>query len=133
MAKSFRWLAPFVWMGLIFWESSQSSLPTVPEPVLELLVKKSGHMLIFGILAVLWWRALDTVPSLRPRALWWALGLTIAYAVADEWHQTFVPGRHGNMVDVLIDSAGATLILQAWLRVRSRSLARRLTEPTPQR
>ena len=32
---------------------------------------------------------------------------SIIYALSDEFHQTFVPGRDGNIVDVLIDSSGA--------------------------
>ena len=32
---------------------------------------------------------------------------SIFYAASDEFHQTFVPGRDGNIVDVLIDSSGA--------------------------
>ena len=41
-----------------------------------------------------------------------AFGMTVAYALTDEFHQLFVPGRSGSMIDVLIDSAGAVL---AWL------------------
>jgi VanZ family protein len=33
--------------------------------------------------------------------------ITVAYAISDEWHQSFVEGRHGSPVDVLIDTAGA--------------------------
>ena len=32
---------------------------------------------------------------------------SVIYAFSDEFHQTFVPGRDGNIVDVLIDSSGA--------------------------
>ena len=32
---------------------------------------------------------------------------SIIYASSDEFHQTFVLGRDGNIVDVLIDSSGA--------------------------
>jgi VanZ family protein len=41
-----------------------------------------------------------------------ALLLTIAYAISDEAHQTFIAGRHGALVDVLIDSAAPSLL---WL------------------
>ena len=54
----------------------------------------------------------------------WAIGrdapallLASAYAVTDEFHQTFVPGRHGTPVDWAIDTAGALLGL-ALLRRR---------------
>ena len=32
---------------------------------------------------------------------------SILYAISDEFHQTFVAGRDGNIIDVLIDSSGA--------------------------
>ena len=32
---------------------------------------------------------------------------SVIYALSDEFHQTFVPGRDGNIVDVLIDSSGS--------------------------
>ena len=31
---------------------------------------------------------------------------SVLYASSDEFHQTFVVGRDGNIVDVLIDSSG---------------------------
>ena len=33
--------------------------------------------------------------------------ITTAYAATDEMHQLFVPGRSGQVSDVLLDSAGA--------------------------
>lgn len=36
-----------------------------------------------------------------------ALGICILYAISDEFHQLFVPGRGGQIRDVLIDSTGA--------------------------
>ena len=36
-------------------------------------------------------------------------GITLAYAATDEFHQTFVAGRHGSPVDVLIDSIGIAI------------------------
>ena len=32
---------------------------------------------------------------------------SVIYASTDEFHQTFVVGRDGNIVDVLIDSSGS--------------------------
>ena len=54
----------------------------------------------YGLLWFLWYRALE-VRSPLP-----AVAITLAYAATDEFHQTFVEGRHGTPVDVLIDAAG---------------------------
>lgn len=42
----------------------------------------------------------------RTRAIIIAATISILYAMSDEWHQTFVPGRSPAVQDVLIDTAG---------------------------
>ena len=88
------------WMGLIFWFSSQSHVLTLPDSLLDLIFKKTAHATAYGILWGLWWLATGRRP-------WLALGITIAYAISDEYHQTWVPGRHGRWYDVGIDTLGA--------------------------
>ena len=46
-----------------------------------------------------------------------ALGLTMLYAVSDEVHQTFVPGRVADPWDLFCDGLGAAVMLLAfgWL------------------
>ena len=85
-----RWLAVALWMGLIFAFSAQSRLPSAPQPWLDFLFKKSAHFAVFATLAALLWRAFEW----RPRAWIWAWLLTVIYAISDEWHQSFVAGRH---------------------------------------
>ncbi len=78
---------------------------------LHVVVRKLGHVGEYGILAVLWLRALDP----RPRAAVWAIVLAALYAVTDEVHQSFVPSRTGSPLDVGVDAAGA-LVGVAWVR-----------------
>ena len=59
----------------------------------------------------------------KRRALFSAWLTASAYAATDEFHQLFVPGRSGQISDVILDSAGAALgvLLMTgieWLRVR---------------
>jgi VanZ family protein len=106
-------------MGLIFFLSAQPDLPHAPGPWLDMLIKKLGHALAFGILSWLYLRALggNGLGSDRLRVL--SLILTLLYAVSDEIHQAFVPGRHSSIADVLVDGVGATLAmgLERWRRV----------------
>jgi len=46
-----------------------------------------------------------------------ALGICVLFAISDEVHQLFVPGRGGQVSDVLIDSAGASVGLGIYLLV----------------
>ena len=116
-----RWVPPLVWMGVIYAVSAQPTLPGLPEPWLDVLAKKSGHALAYGLLAWLYLRALrgDGPASDRLRAL--SLILAVVYGATDEYHQAFVPGRTPRLLDVLVDGAGATLAmaLERW-RVRVR-------------
>jgi VanZ family protein len=110
-----RWLAVAGWMGMIFFFSSQSQLPSPPDPLANLIFKKGSHFVVYAVLAVLFSRALP--PGRGAWALSWVL--TVLYAASDEWHQSFVPGRHPQGTDILIDAAGAaTGLLILWWRQR---------------
>jgi VanZ family protein len=112
-----RWLAVALWMGLIFALSAQSRLPSAPQPWLDTLVKKGGHFAVYAVLATLIWRALEW----RARAWSWAWLLAVIYAISDEWHQSFVAGRHPQAIDALIDACGAaTALLVAGWKLRRR-------------
>ena len=54
------WLPAIAWAGLIFVFSAQPNLRFVPDEGLDFLVRKAGHMGIFGILALLLWLSHST-------------------------------------------------------------------------
>lgn len=71
----------------------------------DLLIKKAGHFIAYAILALLGrWAGLNSISALL---------LSLAYAVSDEFHQRFVPGRNGTPLDVIIDGLGAATALAA--------------------
>ncbi len=97
-------------MALIFVLSSRpsSELPYLGR--LDTLWKKGAHVLGYGGLALACWRGFDFHPSRQ----WTAWLLSLAYSVSDEYHQSFVPGRHASWADVLIfDHLG--ILLALWL------------------
>jgi VanZ family protein len=101
------WLPPVALMGLIFFLSAQPDLSSGLGSW-DLILRKLGHAAVFGVLCLLWYRALrSTGPDSRALAAAWLL--TLGYAISDELHQTLVPGRHGTPTDVLIDTIGATI------------------------
>lgn len=114
-----RWLPPILWMVLIYIMSAQPTLPELDEPWLDVLLKKTAHFLEYALLAFLWWRALSGGDLYVGWSLIVAGLVSILYAVSDEYHQTFVLGRHGRLWDVGVDSAGvlaALWLIRRWSR-----------------
>ncbi len=91
------------------------------------VLRKIGHFLAYAVLSLLSSRAARRAAQERdgelPRWTWrWAacaVGLCLVTAVADELHQSFTEERTGNVLDVLIDMAGAT-VAQVVLAIRAR-------------
>ena len=114
-----RYGPPVLMMGLIFFLSAQPNLG--PElGFWEILLRKSAHVTEYFLLTLLWLRAL--------RREDFAAAAALAYACTDEYHQTFVFGRHGTPVDVLIDSIGITLAILVARAVKARHDGRRLLQ-----
>jgi VanZ family protein len=107
----YKWAPVMAWAALIFVLSSIPDLGTGLGGW-DLVLRKIAHAAEFAVLGFLLLRAVG-----GPQV---ALGLGIAYAVSDEIHQHFVPGRLGSPIDVLIDSAGVLAGVFAWRRVRRR-------------
>ncbi len=112
-----HWFVPLAWMALIFWLSSQPTLPSAPEHLVDVILKKAAHFLLYAVLCTLWTWALADGEERVGKVVWAAVIITILYAVTDEVHQMFVPGRGPRVVDVLIDSAGAVTAAR-WRSVR---------------
>ena len=105
-------------MALIFVLSAQPDLSS-GLGTWDRVGRKLVHMTEFGLLFALWLRALGW----RQTAL--AAAIAVGYAATDEVHQTFVDGRHGTAVDVLIDATGVAI---AWALLRA-GAGRRLARP----
>lgn len=86
-----------------------------------LFVRKCAHLTVFGVLALLFWRAFrkpvrgDTRPWSWSEARNSLIGVFV-YAITDEVHQAFVPSRQGSALDVVIDTlGGAAALLALWV------------------
>jgi VanZ family protein len=99
------WLPPLALMAVIFALSAQSNLDS-GLGLIDLIGRKIVHAGTYALLCALWWRALRTLWPNGP-ALGTALAIAVLYAISDEYHQSFVAGRHGSPVDVGIDTLGA--------------------------
>ena len=116
-----NWAPVVLWMGVIYLLSAQPSLPPTPSLPHDLL-SRAGH---FGEYLALGWllaRTAGVQPSRRHLIA--LLAVAIAYAVSDEFHQSFVPNRAAAVDDIVFDVLGASagMVAGRWF---SRSPRRR--------
>jgi VanZ family protein len=103
-----RWIPAFLLMTTIFIFSSIPSQEMPSFGLWDTMIKKGGHALGYGILT------LSYTLGLRwdPKRYWVAYLFTILFALSDELHQSFVPGRHASLIDALgFDAGGALMML----------------------
>ena len=106
-------------MAIIFAFSAQHGGGHLPAS--EVVLRKLGHVTGYLVLTLLLLRALrrSGVAAAVPAAM----AVALAYAVSDEWHQSFVPGRGATAHDVAIDGIGIGGAALAGTRTRLRELA----------
>jgi VanZ family protein len=137
------WIAAILWLIVIAIESSamlsSHNTSRILYPLLHFLfglgrerfdvlhfyIRKSGHVVGYGTLSILLFRAWRATLPAPNNVKWtprWAniaiLG-TALVASLDEWHQTFIPSRTGSVRDVILDtSAGiaAQVLILLWVR-----------------
>jgi VanZ family protein len=108
------WLPVLVWAAVIFAFSAVPDLGT-GLGTWDLVLRKLAHTTEYAILGALLVRATGRTGI--------AFALGVLYAITDEFHQVFVPGRHGAPVDVVIDAVGVAVGIALWQSARSRHLA----------
>jgi hypothetical protein len=103
------WLPVVVWAAVIFAFSSVADLGT-GLGTWDLVLRKIAHGCEFAVLGAL------LVRALRDERAAFVVG--VLYAVSDEVHQLFVPGRVGAPLDVVIDAIGVAVGVLLWRRYR---------------
>ncbi len=136
------------WMGIIFYFSSMPAddstvqSMSVTEQIVEIYaritgasevkltnwvisiepyVRKLAHMSEYAILLILLFFAFRFYIKSYRKNLLISFLICVLYACTDEWHQTFIEGRAGMPVDVLIDACGALIVMVVFYLVRKRS------------
>ena len=100
-----------VWCVVIFALSAQPNLRAFSNDLLDLVVRKLAHMATYAVLATLASMTLRQEGPTPVRTRMLVASFCLLYASSDEYHQTFVTGRHGSPVDVAIDMIGVTVAL----------------------
>lgn len=103
-------LPPLLWAVVIFFLSSQPTLPGLDLALSDFLLKKTAHIIAYAILYWLVWRSifLLTFRKAPTRKLVWlgAFVICLVYALSDEWHQSMTPNRTASFRDIGFDAAG---------------------------
>ena len=121
-----------IWMIVIFTMSSMTSeesngkskevINTVVEQtnienteetvnMLNVPVRKIAHASEYFILGLLIINLIYSITNNKWKTIYYLISILICflYACTDEYHQTFISGRTGQFIDVLIDTLGAIL------------------------
>ncbi len=133
------WLPPLLWcagvltlsgdlgsathtLGLVQWLLSWLPLSPAQTLVVHGYFRKAGHVVAYGILYFLWFRAFQGSLHYRPRkSFFWALGLSLLMSMLDEGHQSLYQVRTGSLLDVGLDFSAAVLaalLTAIWWRPR---------------
>jgi len=104
------YLPVLLWCMVIYYFSSIPSLKSDMPSNLDFILRKIAHITEYGILTFLLFRAISRNTDSK-KAITYSILFSIAYAFTDEYHQLFVFGRNGDLVDVFIDSMGIFLMI----------------------
>lgn len=134
LKKYFSWSLLIGFMAVVFWFSDQTAIASTdtsssfietvlnivtfsllsPEKLTEIAilietpVRKLAHFTLYFIMGLLSFNALyNSNQKSAKKLIIFSLLICFFYAVSDEVHQIFVPGRAGMIGDVIIDTAGS--------------------------
>lgn len=134
-----------IWMSAMFWFSNQQGTgssstskkvseiivniidinkqysDTEKEEIIEVvepIVRKLAHYTFYAIGGILITNCVYQFCSEEKRVITISAIIGIAYAASDEIHQLMVPGRSGNIKDVIIDSIGILTGIALFLLVQ---------------
>ena len=132
------WIAVFVWLGIIFYLSSQPATQSgklsmrittvVVDVVKEVsprqnydmvkydhIVRKNAHFIAYLSLGLFAINAARRSKINMKIAAIITLIICVIYSMTDEFHQVFVAGRGASFKDVMIDSSGSIIGLTLYL------------------
>lgn len=105
--KNISLLINITLMCFIFYFSHQTGQES-SQMSNNLLIRKLAHITEYAVLAFFVYAYVSSYKNVRIPGLV-AVIVTIIYAASDEYHQTFIVGRSGNITDVLIDAIGVVV------------------------
>ena len=115
----YYWLPPFIWMGIVFYMSSQKSITITTNVVTEFVTFKTLHMVEYAFLFFLLYRAFQSIKLMHESIyVVCAFFITIFYSISDELHQLSIPTRQGRLRDIVFDIGGMFIMYVIIKKVR---------------
>jgi len=126
--KSLQYWLPFlIWLEIIFLLSSTPGayLPKMPSEDWNFWAHRVAHIGEYSVLGVLFLRAFSYKRARIgiPIILFLSVFMFL-FGAFDEWHQSFVPGRHSQLIDANFDTICGALGMfgyLVWVRCRLKS------------
>lgn len=121
--KKFKYFVPLIlYSGLIFIVSGIEKIPYLEDGITyEDKILHFFAYLVYGICIIFALVNSDNINTNRLNIL--VLSIGVLWAASDEYHQSFVPGRSAELLDLLADSLGVacSLILKRlvlWIKLK---------------
>ena len=108
----FYWLPLVIWAVIIFFFSSKPTIKTSDFFWTDFILKKTAHFGEYLIFYLLLFRTVYYQKKVINRYDYiYPLIFVVIYAISDEFHQSFIPGRESRVKDVIIDSTGGFIAI----------------------
>ncbi len=104
-----------IWAGVIFALSHRETIPTAGFNAQ--LVSSLGHLGAYAVLGALLCGGFLFMGLPRITAAMYAIGVATLYGLIDEFHQSFVSGRHAGPEDLVLDFVGASFAVMVLLKL----------------
>ena len=129
--KHISWLLFILWLGVIFFFSSQSGsassnlsntiLMLLPFKISSFAIRKLAHFTEYFILGLLGMNAINKSGAFHNKNIILLSLFILLYALSDEIHQYFVGGRAMRVLDVFIDYTGALVSQVAFKFIKDKT------------
>lgn len=129
--KFISWLLFILWLGVIFFFSSQSGsassnlsnsiLMLLPFKISSFAIRKFAHFTEYFILGLLGMNAINKSGAFHNKNIILLSLFILLYALSDEIHQYFVGGRAMRVLDVFIDYTGALVSQVAFKFIKDKT------------
>ena len=115
------WLPLIAYCLAIYLQSARPSPESMPDIK---FFDKFLHFTAYGLMAVLFYRAYETLPlkNYKNLLILFSIGSAIVYGISDEIHQYFVPFRHADFLDVIANSIGSVCGVYFYDRWKNRKV-----------